>query len=412
MIDLLMNDTDVLRALAEKKSIRNLKQPIVSIKEKKIVGYEALSRGVDPFSGEIIEPDLLFKSARRFGMSLEIDRICREKAVGCFSKHYSDSDILLFLNFNPEILSKATRGSCWMKELVETSGLSPSQIAIEIVESKVELQSDLEEFVNMYRGFGFLIVLDDFGAKHSNLNRVMQLKPDIIKIDRELVDNVSKDFYKRSVVKTVIELARKTSAMSLVEGVENPDDVVTCHELGADLFQGYFFSKPSDLVEDVQENCINRIDGIFEMINLTEEVKIAERQASYKKCRMISSMLCDELAGVHERTFDDSLSEFIINNQEIECAYILNQTGLQVSDTHCGIVKSSRSESRLFKPSQKGADHSLKTYFSTMRILKLKEYFSDPYISLATGNMCRTMSVTFECAEGKECIVCVDFSQK
>lgn len=77
--------TDVLRGIAHQKSILSLKQSIVSMKAKRIIGYEALSRGVDPASGDLISPEALFSAAERSGMSVEIDRTCREKAMQSFS---------------------------------------------------------------------------------------------------------------------------------------------------------------------------------------------------------------------------------------------------------------------------------------------------------------------------------------
>lgn len=407
-----MAGTNLVQNILDSKSIQNLKQPIVSIKEKRIVGYEALSRGVDPGSGEVIQPDVLFRSAKECGISLEIDRICREKAVSCFSKLYKKSDFQLFVNFNPEVLNYATLGSCWMKNIVEQYGLAPFQVAIEIVESKVESQKDLEAFVEMYRRFGFMIVLDDFGAEHSNLNRVVQVKPDIIKIDRELIQDISKDSYKRSVVGAVIDLAGKTGAMSLVEGVEDPEDVIVCHEMGADLFQGYFFSRPSDNIEIISESCNASLEEVFALINRAEEERLSERQVERATCKIVSGWLCSELSEREEDKFDKVLQAFADTNARVECVYILSENGIQLSETHRKKRQSTQKNCNLFKPSTPGTDHSLKNYFTSMRFLNLPEYYSEPYISLATGNLCRTMSVRFETTQNKACIACIDFSSR
>ena len=79
-------------------------------------------------------------------------------------------------------------------------GLKPENIAIEIIESDVEDLKELQRFVQLYRSYGFLIALDDVGAGHSNLNRIPLIKPDILKIDRFLVQNIQDDFYKQEVL--------------------------------------------------------------------------------------------------------------------------------------------------------------------------------------------------------------------
>jgi hypothetical protein len=82
----------------------------------------------------------------------------------------------------------------------------------------------------------------------------------------------------------------------------------------------------------------------------------------------------------------------------------------QVSHTHCKFTIFSKSGHPLFKASVKGTDHSLKSYFYYLQILKLDTYFSDPYTSLATGCICRTMSAVYQIAEGASRILCVDFN--
>ncbi len=91
------------------------------------------------------------------------------------------------------------------------------------------------------------VVLDDFGALHSNLNRLIISKPDIIKIDRQLIHNVSESYYQQSIIKSIIDLAKKIGSLTLAEGVENKEDVLKCHELGADLFQGFYFARPQSV---------------------------------------------------------------------------------------------------------------------------------------------------------------------
>ncbi|BCS97809.1 histidine kinase [Desulfoluna limicola] len=396
--------------MVEGGGIVSLKQPIVSLKEKRVIGYEALSRGLDLSSGDLIPPDRLFKAAEAFGMTLDVDRACRLKAIEEYARCQRVGDPLLFVNFDPTILNRVSIGSGWMKDQVKRHGISPSSVAIEIVEARVQSQEDLELFVSFYREAGFLIVLDDFGSEHSNLNRVLQVKPDIIKIDRTLVENIGTDFYKRAIVETIIHLASKIGALSLVEGVENLEDIQVCHELGADLYQGFYFSKPRADLFPLPDICRRRMGSLFQSIEYRQAERLAEDRAFQKKFTSLIGAICNILSRNKQETFDIIMENLSGLHDRVECLYILDAIGCQVSRTHCHPNGTGNSRNPLFRPSEKGADHSLKSYFFFMQGMTRTEHYSDPYISLATGNLCRTLSRLFVTSNGDYFIFCADFS--
>jgi hypothetical protein len=92
---------------------------------------------------------------------------------------------------------------------------------------------------------------------------------------------------------------------------------------------------------------------------------------------------------------------------DIECIYILDENGIQVGDTVCGF-ELQFADNNLFHPSKANTDHSLKEYFYYISSLNLATYYTDPYISLATGILCRTMAKKFAC-DGKTYVLCIDF---
>src|SRR5258708_17347742 len=173
-------------------------QPIVSIRKKSIIGYEGLTRGIHPVDRGSITPYDLFPQAAETGSTLELDRLCRKKIMEYFRGIAVDRpDCLLSLNFEASVIDQGVVGSGNLIHQVTSMGLQPQSIALEIIESNVKDVGDLQKFIQTYRDYGFLIALDDVGAGHSNLNRIPLLKPDMLKIDRYLVQGISKDFYKR-----------------------------------------------------------------------------------------------------------------------------------------------------------------------------------------------------------------------
>jgi len=262
----------------------------------------------------------------------------------------------------------------------------------------------------LYKRFGFLIVLDDFGARHSNLDRILLLKPDILKIDRELIDGVGRNYYKQSIVASISDLAGKIGTLVLAEGVETEEDIIKCYELGVNLFQGYYFARPAPpnrLLDHFWTRSIRYVSrGILHHLkdHITLEM---ETQEAYNT---VTRELCAELSRLSSKAVNGFLKDAVGRYDQIQCLYVLDPDGRQVSHTHCKFTIFSKSGHPLFQASVKGTDHSLKSYFYYLQILKLDTYFSDPYTSLATGCICRTMSAVYQIAEGASRILCVDFN--
>src|SRR5581483_2074621 len=189
-------------------------QPIVSIRKKMVIGYEGLSRGGLKGSKEHTPPQELFYQAAESGRTLELDRLCRKKVLEGFkpiaAKH---PDRFLSLNFEASVIDQGVVGSGELMRQVKASGLDPASIALEVIESNVKDIGDLQKFIETHRAHGFLIALDDVGAGHSNLNRIPLLKPDILKIDRYLIQNIHAEFYKQEVFKSLANLSRKIGAL-------------------------------------------------------------------------------------------------------------------------------------------------------------------------------------------------------
>lgn len=239
-------ETTILNLIKENNVI-TLFQPVVSLRDKRVIGFEALSRGICSNTGRVIKPLELFSMARSAGCDMELDNLCRKVALTSFKsiQNYNEY-ILFFLNLDTSVINNKDENSKIKTiELTDELGLDYSSISLEIVESKIDNEATLAEFVEHYRRLGYYVSLDDFGAMHSNMNRIVSSKPDIIKIDMDLIRNVSVNYYQQSIISSIIDLARKTGALTLAEGLETPEDIIKCYELGIDLYQGFYFYKPA-----------------------------------------------------------------------------------------------------------------------------------------------------------------------
>lgn len=238
----LIRDKDFFDIL-NTQSLTSHFQPIINSKDHKIYGYEALARGVKS-NGELMSPFELFEKSDRNDMNFRLDRLCRESALKTAAAKKLKRK--LFINFlpttiyDPNFCLKSTVK--WANQLE----FDASNIVFEVVETeKVKDKKHLKSILTFYRDKGFQVALDDVGEGYSGLNMIIDLKPDIIKIDRKIIENIHEDTLKQSVYKALYELTREHGITILAEGIENPYELEMIKSIGVDLLQGFYFAKPT-----------------------------------------------------------------------------------------------------------------------------------------------------------------------
>jgi hypothetical protein len=123
---------------------------------------------------------------------------------------------------------------------------------------------------------------------------------------------------------------------------------------------------------------------------------------------ILNRILCD-LTSASPPEFDVILARLVGEYPKIDCLYVLDDTGVQVTDTICGAGLTGRSGGAMFRPAAKGTDHSLKEYFYVLIDVELQKYTTDPYVSLAGGQLCRTISTCFrDAVQNRTFVLCVD----
>src|SRR4051812_37507340 len=148
---------------------------------------EALARGIEP-TGRIRTPSELFAEAQRGKFHPELEQHCRRAALSAYSSlAQAERPPALSLNTDTTLVQLGVQGADRLMREVSDAGLSPTSVALEILESAISDLAQLEAFCKAARRHGFLLALDDVGTGHSNLERIPRLEPDILKIDRVLV---------------------------------------------------------------------------------------------------------------------------------------------------------------------------------------------------------------------------------
>jgi EAL domain-containing protein (putative c-di-GMP-specific phosphodiesterase class I) len=383
-------------------------QPLFSIREKKIIGFEGLSRGVHPPTGKLIPPLPLLKMAKDAGLTLELDRLFRKKIMESFQKFCPQPhDLILSLNFETSIIDKEI-GTLHLIHLCQQLKLNPSNIVIEILESKVKNVDGLEKFVHIHREHGFLIALDDVGKGHSNFDRIPIIQPDLIKIDRSLVTNIQDDYYRQEIFKSLVHLSQKIGALCLAEGVETEAESLTCLELGADLLQGFYFSQPQEASANFVDQSTGKIDPISDKFRKHMVDKINIRKIQHERYGLLVENLVTDFSEINAEEMDGKVAQALLNHPVAKAIYVLDETGLQETVMSCKTDNHKRQG--IFRLPHKGTDYSLRDYYYALMEpgFQRKTFTSEPYISPATGLFCLTISAQFKSKDGKNLILCVD----
>ncbi|PWI57736.1 EAL domain-containing protein [Sulfoacidibacillus thermotolerans] len=216
-------------------------QPIKNLQTHAILGWESLARG--PLHSAFAQPLALFEVAERTGHLLELERICRSEALKRAILSPIDK---LFLNISPYILSDPTFKAGETRILIELLGLRPEQIVFEITEHHaIKDYSAFLQLVNHYRNQGYQIAIDDMGAGYSGLVTLVQVKPDFVKIDRELICGIDKDQTKQDIVRAIDQICTRFNAKVIAEGIETDDELNCLKECKIEFGQGYLLGRPS-----------------------------------------------------------------------------------------------------------------------------------------------------------------------
>ena len=385
-------------------------QPIFSVRQKSIVGLEALTRGTGS-NGRLIAPYDLFKMAAAERLQAELEHLCRRTAVRSFAELASRPDeLLLFLNLDLAATDDHDDLPAALAALVRDANLLPRNIAVEFLEARFEDVGRFGALADALREHGFLVVLDDVGAGHSNLDRIPLFRPDVIKIDRSLISGVGDDFYKQETLKSLVSLSRRIGALVVAEGIETEAEAIVALELGADLLQGYFLSRPQPAT--AFDDGVRVARGIEKLAHRFKNHMVAainDRKRQHRRFNVIQNGILCDLTNAQSAEFDEILEHLIDDFPKVECVYVLDDAGIQVTETICNAAVAQRAGAAMFRPARKGTDHSLKEYYYVLIDVELQKYTTEPYVSLASGNLCRTISTCFrDAANNCLYVLCVD----
>jgi EAL domain-containing protein (putative c-di-GMP-specific phosphodiesterase class I) len=217
-------------------------QPVLGLRRRDVLGYEALSRG--PAASLYHMPARLFELAEEADLVFELDRKCRRQAFA--SCRSLPTGAKIFVNVLPSALYDPEFQGDALVRAVEAHGLRAGRVVLEITEkSAIENYDLFAAAIRELTGLGFSFAVDDVGAGYSGLEKIARLEPRYLKFDRELVHSIDSSYIRREMTRALKAFADRIGSTIIAEGIESEVELATLLDLGIEYGQGFLLGRPA-----------------------------------------------------------------------------------------------------------------------------------------------------------------------
>jgi len=378
-------------------------QPVFSVAHRRAIGYHASLRAHDAQDRQVPSHELFTQAARR-GDLLELGRLSELLHLGNF--HAFDShDEWLFLSLHPAALMDTVYGDALLANL-KSLGLAPQRVVLEVPEQAGGETPRFGAIVDSLRRAGFLIALNGFGAKHSNIDRVWHLHPDIVILDRGILAQASEHSHLERVLPGLVSLLHQSGQLVLMGGIATDREALIALKCNVDFVQGQYFAGPD--VEPVQPQVVaDRMDQLSAALRLcvTEREQAQQaRLAPYVTALERASVLLGEGKDVAHAT------RALLALPEAARCFLLDASGRQIGDNVLPHGHASRRAKR-FSPllHSEGASWERRPYFIEAMRAPGRVHVTPPYLSINEAHLCVTASIAVAAANGMQ-VLCVDIN--
>lgn len=229
-----------LRDIIVRRQLTSYFQPIVELPGVELRAYEALIRG--PPQSDLFSPAMLFNLANHAELVLELDRACSETTLAAAAN--LPASALLFANVLPTLINDESFRRMLLKHAEQ---MGRGRIVLELNESvAIHNYALLAHGLKHLRQEGILLAVDDLGAGHSNLDQILRLEPDFMKLDLSLVRGIHASPIKQALVSSMVMVGAAAGAKVIAEGIEEAAEYETVTALGVSWGQGYLFGRPAN----------------------------------------------------------------------------------------------------------------------------------------------------------------------
>ncbi|MHC1753349.1 EAL domain-containing protein [Humidesulfovibrio sp.] len=403
-----LNDTasKAIQAVLESECISVFFQPVVSVRSKSILGFEAFSRSVSGEGARLDARDL-FGQKWDAGTRLSLCRLCRRKALEAFRPIFQKHpQMLLLLNTDGGGLAAAQKNG-HLEAVSQALNIPGKRIVIEL-ERPYLSAPEVARFVAFYRERGFGLSVDLCGGMGVPAEELFALKPDFIKFDRPLYTDVEGQEYKRDMVQSMNRLAERLGSTLIAKNVETENEALLLLDWGINHQQGYFYTKDKDSAErDPIRAFQQKVEDINRRYRENAQAGVAAKRKRYADFHAVLKKVAYKMADCREMDFSAACERLVAAEESLVCAYVLSDDGIQI--TPRAFKRSLAADSPLLGADRgRGTDHGIRE-----DVLHLKSGFDkyvlpvkiSPFVKLLVS----AISARFYNAEGSPFILCVEF---
>ncbi|MEE1157788.1 MAG: EAL domain-containing protein, partial [Atopobiaceae bacterium] len=227
--------------------IRAYAQPVVDTTTGEVCGFEALARWDDPNRG-ILSPAIFIPTLEEAHLIHKVDAYMVNEVCRHMSEELRAGRAVVPASVN---LSRVDFAICDIFEIVRETcdrwDIPHHMLAVEVTEGALDGTANLRQEMDRFRAAGFEVWMDDFGCGYSSLNLLKDYEFDVLKVDMEFLRDMDANARSKTIVASVIEMAKSLGIRTLVEGVETEAQRDFLCDVGADMMQGYLFGRPLPL---------------------------------------------------------------------------------------------------------------------------------------------------------------------
>jgi EAL domain-containing protein (putative c-di-GMP-specific phosphodiesterase class I) len=378
-------------------------QPVFSVSHRRAIGYHASLRAHDEHASQVPSHEVFTQAARR-GDLLELGRLAESLHLGNFNA-FDSRDEWLFLSLHPAALMDTSYGDALLAAL-KNLGLPPQRVVLEVTEQAGGETTRFAEIIDALRKSGFVIALDGFGAKHSNIDRVWALRPDIVTLDRGILAQANEHSHIERVLPGIVSLLHESGQLVLMGGLSTERDALIALECNVDFVQGTYFAGPN--VEPVRPQAtVGLMDALSAA--LRQRVAARERAQAEQLAPFVAALEQASALLADGETMTDATGALLALRETARC-FLLDGSGRQIGDNVLPPGRASQRAKR-FRPllHSEGASWERRPYFIEAVRSPGQVQLTPPYLSINEAHLCVTASIAAETSRGLQ-VLCVDIN--
>lgn len=253
---ILVTGVEEMNSIIDEQRIRYAFQTIISARDGSVYGYEALMR---PQSETLRSPMEFIRIARTGAKLGEIERITWTLAFREFRNQIEKGNIAPDAKIFVNSISNCTLTPEDIALIEEENKDILDRVVLEILESeRANIEYTNKKKIRMTK-WNAMIALDDFGSGYNSEHALITLEPNLIKIDRAIINGCDSDVSRKNIILNLVRISKANNILVLAEGVETSGELKTIIECGVDLLQGYYFARPVFEPKPISDECRNEI---------------------------------------------------------------------------------------------------------------------------------------------------------